>query len=135
MSYSKRNNFIKKILQNCSLKISSRLFCVLQRIKHNLSWKMKFLEESTYSRYVIAKLSKLVQIRMLASFSILFAEDSLKITKGLELISRPQVSWNFLIKKNYFVILHKLAKFHYQTVPSYSIKCVLCFMLRHLMKS
>ena len=30
---------------------------------------------------------------------ILFTEDSLKIKKGLELVSRPNVSYNFLIKK------------------------------------
>ena len=32
---------------------------------------MKFLKQSTYIRYVIAKLSKLVQVSMLASSSIL----------------------------------------------------------------
>ena len=53
MSYSKRNNF-------------QALLC-LQRIKHNLYWKMKFLEQATYIRYDIAKLSKYVQISMLAS--------------------------------------------------------------------
>ena len=45
---------------------------------------------------------------------ILFPEDSLKIKKGLELVSGPYYSYNFLIKKIYFAILHKLAKFHYQ---------------------
>ena len=30
---------------------------------------------------------------------ILFTEDSLKIKKGLELVSRPHFSYNFLIKK------------------------------------
>ena len=30
---------------------------------------------------------------------ILFIEDSLKTKKGLELVSRPQFSYNFLIKK------------------------------------
>ena len=38
-------------------------------------------------------------------FGILFTKDSLKIKKGLELVSRP-----------HFIILHKLAIFHYQTV-------------------
>ena len=46
---------------------------------------------------------------------ILFTEDSLKIKKGLELVSTPNFSCDFLIRK-YFAILHKLAKFHYQTV-------------------
>ena len=30
---------------------------------------------------------------------MLFIEDSLKIKKGLELVSRPHFSYNFLIKK------------------------------------
>ena len=51
---------------------------------------MKFLKQATYIKYVIAKLSKFVQI--------LFTEDSLKIKKGLELVSRPHFSYNFLIK-------------------------------------
>ena len=37
----------------------------LQRIKHNFYWKMKFLKQATYNGYVIAKLSKCVQISML----------------------------------------------------------------------
>ena len=51
---------------------------------------------------------------------ILFTEDSLKIKKGLELVSRPYFSWNFF-KKFYFVILHKLAKFHYQAVVTFQV--------------
>ena len=45
-----------------------------------------------------------------------FTEDYLKIQKGQELVSRPHFSKNFLIKTFYFVILHKLAKFHHETV-------------------
>ena len=45
----------------------------------------------------------------------LFTEVSLKIKKGLELISRPHFSQNFLIKF-FAIILHKLAKFNYWTV-------------------
>ena len=42
------------------------LLC-FQKINHNLNWKMKYLKESTYITYLIGKLSKLVQIHMLAS--------------------------------------------------------------------
>ena len=52
MSYYKREDFF--------------LLC-LQRIKHSFYWKMKFLKQATYIRYVIAKLSKFVQISMLIS--------------------------------------------------------------------
>ena len=34
----------------------------LQRIKRNLYWKMKLLKQGTYTKYVLAKLSKFVQI-------------------------------------------------------------------------
>ena len=42
------------------------LLC-LQRVNYNLYWKMKLLKQSTYIRYVIEKLLKLVQISMPAS--------------------------------------------------------------------
>ena len=66
----------------------------------------------------------------------LFIEDSLKITKGLELVSRPQFSQNFLIKGfvlHCYITWPNFISFHY--FPSYSVKCTLCFMLRHLMTS
>ena len=49
-------------------------------------------------------------------FRFLFTEDCLKIEKGLELVSGPHFSWTFFLKKFSLVILHKLPKFHYQTV-------------------
>ena len=67
---------------------------------------MKFLKQATCIGYVIAKLSKFIQIRIVR---ILFAEDSLKIKKATFFIE-------FFDKTFCFVILHKLAKFHYQTV-------------------
>ena len=61
---------------------------------------------------------------------ILFTEDSLKIKKGAGTSFQTTVSMEFFDKKFYFVILHKLTKFHYQTVylPSYSIICVSCLV-------
>ena len=76
---------------------------------------MKLLKQATYIRYVLAKLSKFVQISTL-TFPESFSEESLKIKKDLKLVSRSQFSDNFLIKKFSFVILHKLAKFNYHTV-------------------
>ena len=46
----------------------------------------------------------------------LFKEGSLKIKKGLELVSRPHFSYNFFFKNCSLVMLHKLAKFQHQTV-------------------
>ena len=112
MSSYKRKNLVKKFYKNCGLKTSSRPCFCLQRIKHNFYWKMKYLKQATYIRYVIAKQSKFVQVSMLTS-SEFFIQRILffKTLKG------PDTSFiEFSDKKIYFVILHKLAKFHYQTV-------------------
>ena len=66
MSYSKRNNFIKKLYKNCSLKTSSRPFCACKELSTTIL-ENEILKQATYIRYVTAKLSKLVQINMLAS--------------------------------------------------------------------
>ena len=50
--------FNEKVLQ----KLQFQVLRCFQRIKHNFYWKMKVLKHATYSRYVIAKLSKLVEI-------------------------------------------------------------------------
>ena len=63
-----------------------------QRIKNNLYWKMKLLKQATYIRYVLAKLSKFFQISTQTYLNSFFTEDSLKIKKGLELVSRPHFS-------------------------------------------
>ena len=55
--------------------------------------------------------------------------DSLQTQKGLELVFRQQFLQNFLMKFFSLVIWHKLAVF------DYSVKCISCFMLRHLMTS
>ena len=65
MSYSKGNKLIKKIYKNCGLKTSFKLLSVFKRL--STTSLGKFLRKSTYIRYVIAELSKLVQISMLAS--------------------------------------------------------------------
>ena len=75
---------------------------------------MKFLRQATYIRYILAKLSKPVQITKQTS-SDFFTEDYLKSKKGLELVSRPCFLQNFFIIF-FFEILRKPAKFHYQTV-------------------
>ena len=111
MSYSKGNNFIKKFSKNS--KNSPK------KLKHNLKLTtMKFLKKSTYIRYVIAKLSKLVQIKCWPP-QIPFYRDSFENSKkkGVELVSRP-LFYRIFYEKIYFVILHKLAKFHHQTVYS-----------------
>ena len=66
----------------------------------------------------------------------LFTKDYLKIKKGLELVSRLHFSGNFFffffcnITQTYQISLSDCIYF-----PSYSVKCVSCFILRHFMTS
>ena len=60
---------------------------------------MKLLNQNTYIRYVLAELSKFVQIST-DILRFLFTEDSLKIKKGLEQVSGPYFLYNFLIKNS-----------------------------------
>ena len=114
MSYSKENNLIKKFYKTAVWKLVR---------KDNLSWKVNFLKKSTYIRYVIAKLSKLVQISMLVSPDSFLQQFLWKFKKGCESSFQVTFLQNFFIKnffsiKKYFVMLQKPAKFHYQTVLS-----------------
>ena len=62
--YYKIKHFVKKSAKAVTRKLVSGPYVRLQRIKHNLYWKMNFLKQATYIRYVIAKVSKFVQISM-----------------------------------------------------------------------
>ena len=61
MSYYKKKKKKRKKKENSTKPQKLRPLC-LQRIKHNLYWKMKLLKQATYIRYVLVKLSKFVQI-------------------------------------------------------------------------
>ena len=58
MSYSKGNNFIKKFYKNCSLKTSSRLFCVSKE----LSTTSLSLSENEIFEEIKIKLVKIIKI-------------------------------------------------------------------------
>ena len=81
---------------------------------------MKFLKQATYIRYILAKLSKPVQITKRTS-SDFFTEDYLKIKKGLELVSKSHFLQNLKKFFFFFEILRKPAKFHYETVFTYQV--------------
>ena len=101
-----------------------------QTLLENETWKWK------QTTYVLAKLSKFVQISTQTS-SDFFLQDSLKIKKDLELVSRRYFPCTFLIK---FFFCHvtwtsQISSPDWVYFPSYLAKCVSCFMLRHLMTS
>ena len=86
------------------------LLC-LQGINHNLYWKIKFLNKSTYIRSVISNLSILAQISMIPFYRGFFENY-----KGPGTIFLATIFTVFFDKNVHFVMLLKLAKFHYQTV-------------------
>ena len=87
ISYYKSKNFIKKLDKNCDLETSFRPFCVSKELSTTSIGKQNFW--SKLLRYVLAKLLKFVEISTFNPPRFLIAEYSLKIKKGLELVSRP----------------------------------------------
>ena len=77
---------------------------------------MKIFKQATYIRATFGKPLVLPKLSTFALLRFFVTEDSLKIKKGLELVSRLHFFKEFFDKKIYFVILHKLTKFRYQTV-------------------
>ena len=77
---------------------------------------MEFLKQATYIRYTIAKLLKFVQISMLTPQNPIYREFSGKGPKKGPGTSFQGIFFIFFDKNLYLVVLHKLAKFHYQTV-------------------
>ena len=84
----------------------------------NLYWKMKFLKQPVYIRYLIAKL-KICQNQHAHFLRFLFTEDYLQIKRGLKLVSRPHFSQNFSI--NIFLWQYYINWPNFITRP-----CLLC---------
>ena len=96
------------------------------------------LKQATYMRCELAKLPKFVQIStQTSSDSSDFTEDPVKIKKGLELVSQPHFSKNFFDMKFSFVVWQtgQISLTDCVYFWSYSVKCVSCFRLRHLIIS
>ena len=85
----------------------------LQRIRHNLYWKMKLLKQAIYIRHVIAELSKFIQSAC-KHFQIPFYRGFFENSKGPGTSSHAKFSCNFF-KNLSFAIWRKLAKFRYWT--------------------
>ena len=60
----KGKKIIKKFYKNMAWELFPGLFVFLKNFKRNLYWKTKFLKQTAYSGYVIAKLSKYVKISL-----------------------------------------------------------------------
>ena len=123
MSYSKTNNFIKKLYKNCGLKTSSRPFGVSKELTTTL------LENDIFEAIYLYETcsSKAIEIRpnqhaRLLSFFLQ------RFFSSRTWYQFPGPIFQMFFDKNiYFaMLLHKLAKFHYHAVyfPSFSIKFV-----------
>ena len=64
MPYYKRKLFIIKFYKNMTWKLVPGPFAFVKNNKHNHYWKIKFLKQTDYIRYIIVKLSKYVKISM-----------------------------------------------------------------------
>ena len=104
---------IRKFCKYCNLKTNSMPFSVHKELQ--FLWEMKFLKQTTYVSYVITKLSKSVQINKRTS-SDSFIKRILWKLKGPGTSFQTTFFTKFFDKKFSSVILHKLIKFHYQTV-------------------
>ena len=110
------SNFFYK---NCNLKTSPRPFCVCKELDITSIGKL-FFKQAIYIRYVIAKLSKFVQISLLPP-QIPFYRGSFENWKGSGTSFQATFFTEFFDKFFSFVILHKLTKFHYQTVFTFQL--------------
>ena len=95
MSCYTRRKFYQKILQK--MRHESKVLC-LQRIEHNLYWKMKFLKQATQICF-----RKICPNQHNDPLRFRSADDSFKIKKGLELVPRPHFSYNFSINLPSFI--------------------------------
>ena len=86
ISYTNKIDYTK----TASWKLVLSPFVFPKNEAHSL--ENEFLKQATYIRHVIAKLSKFVQISIEATLDSFLQKDSLKIKKGLELVSRSHVS-------------------------------------------
>ena len=91
MSSYKRKTFIKNFYQNYGLETSSRPFCIYNELTQ-LLLENEFFEIS-YSYWICnSKAFEICPNQHADLLRIIFTEDSLKIKKGLGLVSRPHFS-------------------------------------------
>ena len=102
--------------------------------KHNLFWKRKCLKQASYIRYLIVTISKIVKISIKASSDSFYREffenskglgNSFQATLFIEL-SETNFSFLMLHDTGHQILLPDCVYF-----PSYSVKSISCFKLRH----
>ena len=107
--------FHHKILQKMPPENWFQGLLYLQRFTHNIYWKMKFLRQATYMRYVIPNPCKLAQISTQVSIDC-FLQRIFSNLKGTWNYFPGHTFHRILWWKSYLQMLHILAIFHYQAV-------------------
>ena len=113
LPYYKRKKFIENKIsfyKTCGLKTSSRLFCVSKEFSASLLGN-EILGTIYLYQICISKAIKICPNHHIDLLRFQLTQDSLKIKKDLEIVSRPCFHWYFSS-----VMLHKLAKFHHHIV-------------------
>ena len=119
----KRKKFIKEFSKNCDLKINSRPFCVCKELSITSTGKLTFFKQGILYQICISKTIKICPNQHTGLLRFLFTEN---IGSGTNL--KATFFIEFFDKKFSFVILHKLAKFHYQTVFTLKLSSKIYFM-------
>ena len=92
---------------------------------------MKFLKQATYIRYVIAKLLKFFHISMQTFLDSFLQRIRWKSRRPWSyFLIKTFLLWYYINRPNFITRLPDCVY-----LPNYSLNCVLCFMLRHLMTS
>ena len=93
--------------------------------------------EASYYWIHIRKIIRICPNNHTDCLRFLFTEDYMKIKKGLELVSRPHFHVIFWWKIFFCNIMYtvQISLPDCVCLSHYSVKCVLCFMLKHLMMS
>ena len=115
ISYYKRKDFFKEFYKNCDLKTNFRSFQVCKELSTTSIGKWNFSSKLIIFRYVIAKLSKFGHISMQTSSDFFLQRILWKFKRAWSW--RPHLFIYLFIfdKKFSFVVIHKLAKFHFRT--------------------
>ena len=97
MSYYKRKKLLQNLTKTAAWKLVPDPFLFAKNYTQPLLENEAFEANYLYYIHVLAKL-KICPNKLTDLPKFLFTEDSLKIKKGLELVSRSHFSYVFLIK-------------------------------------
>ena len=133
--FIKINFFIKKSYENYGLQTSSRPFSVFKKSSIKGFWGQHAnLDKAIKLCYCTSNISSLIQK---FHFPIEVVYNYFQTQRSLALVFRPQILQNFFMKFFFCNMTwpSRVSLTDCVYFQSYSVKCISCFMLRHLMTS